>query len=97
MSLRSIRRLSAAAAALSLIATLAACAGKGADEAYTGPGWYLEKPYLLTVSSPRVFAGRCRDKAGGGQAKVGGDASTRLPASITPASPSSKGFSRGGT
>ena len=84
MSLRSIRRLSALAAALSLAATLAACAGKGASEAYTGPGWYLEKPYLLVVAGPRVFAGPFSyDKCEEERAKIGGDAAD--PDALRPA------------
>jgi hypothetical protein len=93
MSLRSIRRLSAAAIALSLVATLAACAGKGANEAYTGPGWYLEKPYMLTVSSPRVFAGPMSyDKCQEERAKVGGDASTQLLCVNHPGKPAKQGI-----
>lgn len=79
MSRRSIQRLSAFAAVLSVATTLAACSGKGANEAYTGPGWYLEKPYLLTVRGPRVFAGpfsyeKCEEE----RAKIGGDAATQM-------------------
>jgi len=79
MSVRSIRRLSAFAALLSVTAALAACGGKGASEAYTGPGWYLEKPYLLVVAGPRVFAGPMSyDKCEEERAKIGGDAATQM-------------------
>ena len=79
MPVQSVRRLSAFAVALSLAATLAACGGKGASEAYTGPGWYLEKPYLLVVAGPRVFAGPFSyDKCEEERAKIGGDAATQM-------------------
>ena len=79
MSVRSIRRLSAFAAALSVATAVAACSGKGPSEAYTGPGWYLEKPYLLVLGGPKVFAGpfsyeKCEEE----RAKIGGDASTQM-------------------
>ena len=79
MSLRSIRRLSAAAVALSLVATLAACAGRSASEAYTGPGWYLEKPYLIVLGGPKVVSGPFSyDKCEEERAKIGGDAATQM-------------------
>ena len=64
MSFPSIRRLAVCAAALSLAAGLAACAGgskpawgPGVAKAWTGPGWYLEKPYLLVLGGPKYFGG----------------------------------------
>ncbi|MBN9513490.1 MAG: hypothetical protein J0H97_08795 [Alphaproteobacteria bacterium] len=57
MSLRSFYRLSICATALSLVTSLGACSGPGAAEAYTGPGWYLEKSYLLVLGGPKVFGG----------------------------------------
>jgi hypothetical protein len=41
-----------------LAATLGGCSGStGPDVAYKGPGWYLERPRLLVVSGPEIFAG----------------------------------------
>jgi len=42
-----------------LLATLGACSSssRGPNVAYTGPGWYLERPRLLLVSGPEIFAG----------------------------------------
>ncbi|WP_020697078.1 hypothetical protein [Reyranella massiliensis] len=57
MSLRSIYRLSVCATALSLATSLGGCSGPGAAEAYTGPGWYLEKSYTLVLGGPKVFGG----------------------------------------
>lgn len=57
MSQRSMGRTAALVAALSLAATVGACAGKGASEAYTGPGWYLEQSYLIVLGGPKVFGG----------------------------------------
>jgi hypothetical protein len=64
MTLPSIRRLAVCAAALSLAAGLGACAdvtkpvwGPGVNQAWTGPGWYLEKPYLLVLGGPKYFGG----------------------------------------
>ncbi|MBI3197914.1 MAG: hypothetical protein HYZ40_10495 [Rhodospirillales bacterium] len=92
MSLRSIRRLSAAAAT-SLAATLAACSGSGPSEAYTGPGWYLEKPYMLVLGGPKVFAGPMSyDKCEEQRAKVGGDLSTDLLCVNHPGKPTKYGL-----
>ena len=57
MSLRSFYRLSVCGMALSLVTGLGGCSGPGAAEAYTGPGWYLEKPYMLVLGGPKVFGG----------------------------------------
>jgi hypothetical protein len=57
MSLRSFYRLSASAVALSVVASLGACSGQGAAEAYTGPGWYLERSYIIVVGGPKVYGG----------------------------------------
>ena len=57
MSLRSFYRLSVCATALSLATSLGGCSGPGAAEAYTGPGWYLEKSYMLVLGGPKVFGG----------------------------------------
>ena len=62
MSFPSIRHL-AVCVALSLAACLGACAeggtkpawGPGVAAAWTGPGWYLEKPYLLVLGGPKYF------------------------------------------
>lgn len=79
MSLQSIRRMPAALVVLALVATLLACSGPGASEAYTGPGWYLEKTYLLVLGGPKVFGGpfsyeKCEEE----RAKIGGDAATQM-------------------
>jgi len=64
MSLPSIRRLAVCIAALSLLMGVGACApgttptwGPGVNQAWTGPGWYLEKPYLLVLGGPKYFGG----------------------------------------
>jgi hypothetical protein len=93
MSIRSIRRLSACAAALSLAAAVAACSGPGAAEAYTGPGWYLEKPYLIVLGGPKVFGGPFSyDKCEEERAKVGGDAATDLLCVNHPGKPTKYGL-----
>ena len=79
MSLRSVCRLPALAAALSVATALAACSGKGASEAYTGPGWYLEKSYLIVLGGPKVFGGPFSyDKCEEERAKIGGDGATQM-------------------
>lgn len=57
MSLRSFHSLPVCAAILSLAAGLAACSGPGASQAYAGPGWYLEKSYIIVLGGPKVFGG----------------------------------------
>jgi hypothetical protein len=58
MSFASIGRPAVCLAALSLAVGLAACApGPGANQSWSGPGWYLEKPYLLILGGPKVFGG----------------------------------------
>jgi len=44
-------------AGLALAAILGACAQPPSGVAYTTPGWYIERPRLLLVSGPRIFAG----------------------------------------
>ncbi|MDP2333304.1 MAG: hypothetical protein Q8M19_21680 [Reyranella sp.] len=93
MSLRSIRRLSAVAVALSLATAAAACAGPGASQAYTGPGWYLEKPYMLVLGGPKVFAGPMSyDKCEEQRAKIGGDLSTDMLCVNHPGKPTKYGL-----
>ena len=60
----SIRRLAVCVAVLSLPAGLAACEGwtkpvwgPGVAGAWTGQGWYLEKPYLVVLGGPKYFGG----------------------------------------
>ncbi len=57
MSERSIGRWATLLAAPLLAATLGACSEPTAVQAYTGPGWYLEKSYLIVATSPKVFGG----------------------------------------
>ena len=42
---------------LALAALLSACADRTPLVAYTTPGWYLERPRLLMVTGPEIFAG----------------------------------------
>ncbi|HSI02108.1 MAG TPA: hypothetical protein VLA02_16015 [Reyranella sp.] len=42
---------------LALVAILGGCSGRPAGIAYTTPGWYLERPRLLLVNGPEIFAG----------------------------------------
>ncbi len=44
-------------AGLALATVLGACGNRTPDIAYTTPGWYLERPRLLLVSGPEIFAG----------------------------------------
>ena len=45
-------------AGLVLATTLGACGGsRGPNVAYTGPGWYLERPRFLLPTGPEIFAG----------------------------------------
>ena len=79
MSLQFIRRMPAALVVLALVAALPACSGPGASQAYTGPGWYLEKSYLLVLGGPKVFGGpfsyeKCEEE----RARIGGDAATQM-------------------
>ena len=67
MSLRSFYRLPACAVALATVTGLGACTGQGAAEAYTGPGWYLERSYIVVGGGPKVFGGpfsydKCEEK-----------------------------------
>ena len=42
--------------AVALAAGLGAC-GQNPNQAWKGPGWYLEVPYLLNPVTPVVYAG----------------------------------------
>ena len=44
-------------AGLALATALGACASRTPLMAYTTPGWYLERPRLLLVMGPEIFAG----------------------------------------
>jgi hypothetical protein len=58
MSERSIGRWTTLLAAPLLAASLGACStGPGATAAWTGPGWYLEKSYIIVTGGPKVFGG----------------------------------------
>ena len=79
MSLRSVCRPSALAAALSVATALGACSNTGASEAYTGPGWYLEKTYLIVLGGPKVVGGPFSyDKCEEERAKMGGDTASQM-------------------
>jgi len=56
MSFPSIRRLTVCTAALSLAMGLGAC-GPSVNQAWTGPGWYLQKPYMTVLGGPAYFGG----------------------------------------
>jgi hypothetical protein len=58
MSFRSIRRVWVCLAGLLLVLGLGACTNSTAiSAAWTAPGWYLEKPYLITLGGARYFGG----------------------------------------
>jgi hypothetical protein len=58
MSFRSIRRLAVCVAALSLAVCLGACSStQEISRAWNGPGWYLEKSYIIVLGNPRYFGG----------------------------------------
>lgn len=42
---------------LALATVLGACAERMPLAAYKGPGWYLERPRMLLVTGPEIFAG----------------------------------------
>jgi hypothetical protein len=44
-------------AGLGLVLALGGCASQSPSVAYTGPGWYLERPRLLLVNGPEIFSG----------------------------------------
>jgi hypothetical protein len=44
-------------AGLGLVVALGGCTSRSPLLAYTTPGWYLERPRLLLVSGPEIFAG----------------------------------------
>ncbi len=44
-------------AALSLAMSLGACVSSSPLVAYTTPGWYLERPRIVLVKGPEIFAG----------------------------------------
>jgi len=44
-------------ASIALGLALGGCASRSPLVAYTTPGWYLERPRLLLVSGPEIFAG----------------------------------------
>jgi hypothetical protein len=52
----SIRRLTVCVAALSLALGVGAC-GPSVSQAWTGPGWYLEKSYLTLLAGPAYVGG----------------------------------------
>jgi hypothetical protein len=44
-------------AGLALATVLGACSGRMPLAAYKAPGWYLERPRMLLVTGPEIFAG----------------------------------------
>ena len=56
MSERSIFRAPAVLAALALASGLAACS-QGPSDAYRGPGWYLQRPYIVIAGGPSTVGG----------------------------------------
>jgi len=42
---------------LGFVVALGGCVSRGPMLAYTTPGWYLERPRLLLVTGPEIFAG----------------------------------------
>ncbi|HEY2875350.1 MAG TPA: hypothetical protein VGJ56_25715 [Reyranella sp.] len=44
-------------AGLGLMLALGACGTYGPTNMYSTPGWYLEKPRLMMVAGPEIFAG----------------------------------------
>ena len=58
MSELSIGRMTACLAALSLSALSAACTpAPSVGQAWNGPGWYLQKSYLIALAGPVYFGG----------------------------------------
>ena len=53
---RSIGRTAACLAALSLAALLAGCA-PSVHQSWNGPGWYLQKSFLVAYAGPVYLAG----------------------------------------
>ncbi|HLG47973.1 MAG TPA: hypothetical protein VKY24_17150 [Reyranella sp.] len=45
------------AAGLGLMLVLAGCNRYGPSVMFTTPGWYLERPRLMMVAGPEIFAG----------------------------------------
>jgi hypothetical protein len=44
-------------AVLSLAILLGACNSTNPSQAYTSPGWYLERPRPIVIRGPEIFAG----------------------------------------
>ncbi len=57
MSTRSIGRLADVLGGLGLLSAVAACSTAPKEVAYTTPGWYLEKPRLISAVGPQIFGG----------------------------------------
>jgi hypothetical protein len=58
MSLLSYGRPAVCIAALALAALAAACSpAPSVGQAWSGPGWYLQKPYLIAAAGPVYFGG----------------------------------------
>ncbi len=58
MSFSSPGRPAVCIAALSLALLLGACSpASSVGQAWTGPGWYLQKPYLVAAAGPVYFGG----------------------------------------
>ena len=92
MSLRSFVRLPACAVVLTLAATVAGC-GPGPSTAWTGPGWYLERPYITVVGGPKVFGGPFTyDKCEEERLKLGPDVASDMLCALHPLKPAKYGL-----
>ena len=58
MSLRPVPRAWIYIASLSMAVGIGACSAKpGEYRAWNGPGWYLERPYLIIAGGPQYLGG----------------------------------------
>jgi hypothetical protein len=79
MSFRLSSRLLTCGATLSLAVGFAACSPvPGEYRAWNGPGWYLERPYLIVAGGPQYLGGpytydQCEDERQKRPADVRGD------------------------
>lgn len=58
MSFGAVRRVGISVVSLSLAAGLGACSPvSGMYRAWNGPGWYLERPYMIVSAGPQYLGG----------------------------------------